>query len=184
LSTCGPNQSRQPSLYPALPGREVIDMTREADEQSEDDDRHAGPSRQIGYSDGHGRQDIVPDMGRLTLGGETLAGQSRRRERNRRWDRDMGSDEEEIGHPSRARAKNKQKEPTIPVMEEQLALYRKLEGEAEIAGDERAQRDARKTAQHFERALRAKRAEQDAERERAKLPFVRRKSADYRHDQG
>jgi len=158
-SFCGPRQPR-PRLYPALP--EVIDMTKEADEQSEDD--APGPSRHA-HANAYARESTLPDMTRLTLD----ATQPRRRVRDRKWDRnDVESDEEDEGHPSRARRQTQGK-PSIPVMEEQLARFREMEFQAELAGDEVGQRHARKTAQHFERALRDAKAERDAEREQARV---------------
>jgi len=138
-------------------------MTKEADEQSEDD--AAGPS-QHAHANAHARESTtLPNMTRLNLNGA----QPRRRVRDRKWDRnDVESDEEEEGHPSRARRQT-QGTPSIPVMEEQLARFREMEFQAELAGDDVAQRDARKTAQHFERALRDAKAERDAERERARV---------------
>jgi hypothetical protein len=167
-SICGPKRSRQ-RLYPALP--EVIDMTKEADEQSEDD--LPGPSRHS-HANVYARESGLPDMGRLNLNGD----QPRRRERNRKWDRnEVESDEEEAGHPSRARRQTQGKS-SIPVMEEQLARYREMEFQAELDEDESAQRHARKTAQHFERALRDAKAERDAKRENEKVFKPISKSAD------
>lgn len=157
-SICGSRQPR-PRLYPALP--EVIDMTKEADEQSEDD--APGPSRHA-YANAYARESTLPDMTRLTLDATQP-----RRVRNRKWDRNDGeSDEEDEGHPSRLRRQTHGK-PSIPVMEEQLARFREMEFQAELAGDEVGQRHARKTAQHFERALRDAKAERDAEREQARV---------------
>jgi hypothetical protein len=160
-SFCGSRQSRhQQRLHPALP--EVIDMTKEADEQSEDD--APGPSRHS-HANAYARESTLPDMTRLNLNGN----QPTRRERTRRWDRnEVDSDEEEEGHPSRVRRQT-QGIPSIPVMEEQLARFREMELQAELDGNESAQRHARKTAQHFERALRDARAERDAKREKEKV---------------
>jgi hypothetical protein len=160
-SFCGSRQSRhQQRLYPALPT--VIDMTKEADEQSEDD--APGPSRHS-HANAYARESTLPDMTRLNLNGA----QPRRRVRDRKWDRnEVDSDEEEEGHPSRARRQTQGK-PSIPVMEEQLARFREMEFQAELDGNESAQRHARKTAQHFERALRDAKAERDAQREKEKV---------------
>lgn len=167
LSICGPSQSRQ-RLYPDLP--QLIDMTKEADEQS-DDEPIPGPSRQ-----NQGREITMPDMGRLTIHGGILGAQPRRRERNRKWDRNVDSDgEEEVGHPSRAR-RHVQGGNSIPMMEDQLARFREIEFQAELNGDEVAQRAARKTAQHFERALRDAKAERDAKRQQERVIVRRRKS--------
>jgi len=167
-SVCGSRQSRQ-QLYPPLP--QIIDMTKEADEQSEDD--APGPSRHS-HGNVYARDSTLPDMGRLDLNGT----QPRRRERTRRWDRhDVESDQEEEGHPSRARRQT-QGQTSIPVMEEQLARFREMEFQAELAGDESAQRHARKTAQHFERALRDAKAEREAKRENEKVFKPISKSAD------
>jgi hypothetical protein len=145
-------------------------MTREADEQSEDERTHPGPSRQTPRANVYGNQSTLPDMGRLNLNGEVLAGTTRRRERNRKWDRNVdSSDEEDKVHPSRARARQGEEKSSIPVMEEQLARYRHMEGEAEIAGDIQAQEDAKKTIRHFERALKDAKAERDAQREQARV---------------
>jgi hypothetical protein len=137
-------------------------MTKEADEQSEDD--LPGPSRHA-HANVYARESTLPDMTRLNLNGI----QPTRRERTRRWDRnDLESDEEEEVHPSRARRQT-QGTPSIPVMEEQLARFREMEFQAELDGNESAQRHARKTAHHFERALRDAKAERDAKREKEKV---------------
>jgi hypothetical protein len=147
-------------------------MTKEADEQSDDD--APGPSRHA-HANAYARESTLPDMTRLNLNGA----QPRRRERDRKWDRnDVESDEEDEGHPSRARRKT-QGRSSIPVMEEQLARFREMEFQAELDGNESAQLHARKTAQHFERALRDAKAERDAQREKEKVFKPISKSTDF-----
>jgi hypothetical protein len=179
------------------PDNGVIDITREADEQSEfeyvgeDDDPISvpGPSRQHRGQSGHtrssSRSSDIQYLGtamrkvsisrtRTNQGGEPLAGQPRRRERNRKWESGVyditeSSDEEGRGNQNQGRARRQTpKDRTIPLMEEQLALWKHKEFVAQEAGDMEAQHEANRTVLHFERAIKAARAEQEAKKQQSK----------------
>ena len=173
----------------------MIDVTREADEQSQFDDDDpiaiSGPSRhqrlpsydQSRPTRSSSRSSDIQYLGtamdrastRTNQDGQPLAGQPRRRERNRKWESGVYditelSDEESNGNQGRARRQTP-KDPTIPLMEEQLALWKHKEFEAEQAGDLDAQHEANRTVLHFERAIKAARAEQEAKKQQAKPAY-------------
>jgi len=171
----------------------VIDVTREADEQSQFDDDDPipipGPSRhqllpsyeQSRPTRSSSRSSDIQYLGttmdrvstRTNQNGQPLAGQPRRRERNRKWESgvyDITELSDEEGNQGRARRQTP-KDPTVPLMEEQLALYKHKEFEAEQAGDLGAQHEANRTVLHFERAIKAARAEQEAKKQQAKPAY-------------
>jgi hypothetical protein len=179
------------------PDNKVIDITREADEQSEfeyvgeDDDPISmpGPSRhhrereKSRHTRSPSRSSDIEYLGtaprkvsisrtRTNQDGEPLAGQTRRRERNRRWEAGVYDITELSDEEGKGRARRQTpKDHTIPLMEEQLALWKHKEFVAQEGGDMGAQREACRTVLSFERAIKAARAEQEAKKQQSKPAY-------------